>query len=75
MPQSQLFSGSAPAAPTLLSPVAASGTQINLAWTETSTDATGFEIDRKVGAGGSTRSRPWFRREPRPIWTPGSART
>ena len=53
VPQSQLFSGSAPAAPTLLAPVAASGTQINLAWTETSTDATGFEIDRKVGAGGT----------------------
>ena len=34
-------------------PVAASSTQINLAWTESSTDATGFEIDRKLGAGGT----------------------
>ncbi len=53
VPQSQLFSGSAPAAPVLQSPVAASGTQIDLAWTESSTDATGFEIDRKLGAGGT----------------------
>ena len=53
VPQSQLFSGSAPAAPVLAQPVAASATQINLSWTESSANETGFEIDRKVGATGT----------------------
>jgi fibronectin type 3 domain-containing protein len=53
IPQSQLFSGTAPAAPVLATPVAASGTQINLSWTESSNFADGFEIDRKTGANGT----------------------
>jgi fibronectin type 3 domain-containing protein len=53
VPQSQLFSGSAPPAPVLLAPVAASGTQINLAWTENSQIETGFEVQREAGTGGT----------------------
>ncbi len=52
IPQTQLFSGTAPVAPVLATPVAASGTQINLSWTESSVNETGFEIDRAVGAAG-----------------------
>ena len=53
IPQTQLFSGSAPVAPVLATPVAASGTQLNLSWTESSNFQDGFEIDRKVGANGT----------------------
>ncbi len=41
---------SAPAAPVLTAAVVSS-TQINLSWTETSTDVTGFKIERKTGSG------------------------
>ena len=58
IPQTQLFSGSAPAAPVLAVPVAASGTQLNLSWTESSNFENGFEIDRKVGAGALTARSP-----------------
>ncbi len=40
-----------PAAPTGLSATAASATQINLSWTDTSGDETGFEIDRATNSG------------------------
>ncbi len=56
IPQSQLYSGLVPAAPVLAQPVAASSTQINLAWTESSGNETGFEIYRKVGANGTYSS-------------------
>src|SRR5882672_32579 len=44
---------SAPSAPSGLSASAISGTQINLAWTDTSSNETGFKIERKLGAGGT----------------------
>ena len=53
IPQSALFSGVAPTAPSSLSAVAASGTQINLAWTDNSAIETGFKIERKQGIGGT----------------------
>jgi hypothetical protein len=40
-----------PLAPTNLIGTAASPTQINLSWTDNSTNETGFKIDRKVGSG------------------------
>jgi len=40
-----------PAAPTNLKATAASTSQINLQWTDNSTDETGFKIQRKVGTG------------------------
>jgi hypothetical protein len=43
---------SPPAAPANLSAAAVSGSQINLTWTDQSTDETGFQIERKTGAGG-----------------------
>jgi hypothetical protein len=46
----------APAAPTTLSAAAASGTQINLAWTDHSNNETGFRVERKDGANGSFAS-------------------
>ena len=53
IPQSQLFSGTAPAGPTDLQGVAVSGTQINLTWTTNSTDEDGYEVDRFNPATGS----------------------
>jgi PKD repeat protein len=41
-----------PAAPSNLTAQAASGTQINLSWTDNSTDETGFRIERSSGGGG-----------------------
>jgi hypothetical protein len=41
----------APAAPTALVANAASSTQINLTWTDNSSNETGFRIERKIGAG------------------------
>jgi len=43
-----------PAAPTGLTATPTSATQINLAWTDASSDETGFEIERATAAGG-----PW----------------
>ncbi len=40
-----------PIAPTNLIGTAASPTQINLSWTDNSTNETGFKIDRKIGSG------------------------
>jgi autotransporter-associated beta strand protein len=51
IPQSQLFSGSAPAAPTGLQVAAISSTQTNLTWTRNSTDEDGYEVDRELGTG------------------------
>jgi hypothetical protein len=42
-----------PAAPSGLTATAASSSQINLVWTDNSTNETGFEIDRKTGSTGS----------------------
>ena len=42
-----------PAAPSGLTATAASTTQINLTWTDNSSDETGFKIERKTGAGGT----------------------
>ena len=44
-------SGSAPAAPSGLSATAASSSAINLAWTDNSSNETGFKIERKTGSG------------------------
>jgi fibronectin type 3 domain-containing protein len=53
IPQSALYSGAAPAAPSGLTAVAASGTQINLSWADNSAVETGFKIERKQGANGA----------------------
>jgi hypothetical protein len=45
--------GSTPAAPSGLSATAASSSQINLAWTDNSSNETGFKIERKTGASGT----------------------
>lgn len=42
-----------PAAPTNLTPTPVSQTQINLAWTDNASGETGFQIERKTGAGGT----------------------
>jgi|GEM_PF-1350063 len=42
-----------PTAPSGLAATAVSSSQINLAWTDNSTNETGFKIERKTGAGGS----------------------
>src|SRR6185503_16091531 len=42
-----------PAAPTGLSATAMAFNQINLAWTDASTDETGFKIERKLGVDGT----------------------
>jgi hypothetical protein len=42
-----------PAAPSGLTATAASTTQINLTWTDNSSNETGFKIERKTGAGGT----------------------
>jgi len=48
IPQSQLYSGVAPAAPSGLTATPTSGTQLTLNWTSNSTIQTGFLIQRKV---------------------------
>ncbi len=53
IPQSQLFSGSAPAAPTNLQVAAISGNQTELTWTSNATDEDGYEVDRRLGNSGS----------------------
>ena len=53
VPQSALYSGVAPPAPTNLTAAPASGTQINLAWTDNSSTETGFIIQRKDGTTGT----------------------
>jgi hypothetical protein len=42
-----------PAAPTALTATAISGTEINLAWTDNSSNETAFVIQRKIGSGGT----------------------
>lgn len=44
--------GTAPAAPGSLSASAVSSSQVNLAWSDNSSNETGFKIERKTGAGG-----------------------
>ena len=46
VPQSQLYSGVAPVAPSGLTAAAASGTTINVAWTDNSSNETGFTVER-----------------------------
>lgn len=43
----------APAAPVSLGVTAASSSQINLAWSDTANNESGFRIERKLGAGGA----------------------
>jgi hypothetical protein len=43
----------APAAPSGLSATAASSSQIDLSWTDNSSNETGFKIERKTGSGGT----------------------
>ncbi len=45
--------GSPPTAPSSLAAVPASGTQINLSWTDNATNEAGFKIERKAGSGGT----------------------
>jgi hypothetical protein len=42
-----------PSAPTNLAAAAASSSQINLTWTDASSNETGFKIERKTGSGGT----------------------
>lgn len=42
-----------PAAPSSLTPVPTSSTQINLTWVDNASNETGFKIERKTGAGGT----------------------
>src|SRR6185295_14044734 len=42
-----------PAAPSGLAVSAISSSQLDLSWTDNSTNETGFEIERKTGAGGT----------------------
>jgi fibronectin type 3 domain-containing protein len=56
VPQSQLYSGVAPAAPSNFAAVAASGTQLNLSWNDNSNIETGFDLQRKTGANGTYAS-------------------
>jgi hypothetical protein len=53
IPKNQLFSGVAPTPPSVLTAVAASGTQVNLAWHDNSNNETGFKIERKIGLAGT----------------------
>jgi fibronectin type 3 domain-containing protein len=53
IPQSQMFSGSAPAAPANLQVADISGTQTNLTWTTHSSDEDGYEVDRMLGNSGT----------------------
>ncbi len=45
--------GTAPSAPSGLSATAVSSSQINLSWTDNSSNETGFRIERKIGSGGT----------------------
>jgi len=53
IPKAALYSGAAPAAPSDLVASPASGTQINLSWSDNSNVETGFRIERKQGAEGA----------------------
>ena len=50
---STFFVSPPPAAPSGLSATAVSSSQINLSWTDNSSDETGFKLERKTGAGGT----------------------
>jgi len=45
--------GSLPSAPASLTAAAGSATQVNLSWADTSSNETGFSVERKVGASGA----------------------
>ncbi|MGA2497764.1 MAG: PA14 domain-containing protein, partial [Tepidisphaeraceae bacterium] len=53
IPQSQLYSGVAPTAPSNLAAVATSGTQFNLSWKDNANNETGFDLERMTGASGT----------------------
>jgi hypothetical protein len=44
---------SLPAAPSALTAVAASSSQVNLSWTDNTSNETGFKLERKTGSGGT----------------------
>jgi hypothetical protein len=48
-----LYSSNTPGAPVALTATAASDSQIDLAWTDNATNETGFNIERKLGSGGT----------------------
>ncbi|HZL35467.1 MAG TPA: PA14 domain-containing protein [Tepidisphaeraceae bacterium] len=54
VPQSQLYSGTAPKAPSGLTAIPASATQLNLSWIDNSNNETGFDLEREIGSGGFT---------------------
>jgi hypothetical protein len=49
----ELSSTPPPAAPSNLAATATGNSSINIAWTDNSTDETGFKLERKTGAGGT----------------------
>ncbi|MCC6535929.1 MAG: fibronectin type III domain-containing protein, partial [Bryobacterales bacterium] len=49
---SMVSMGGGPSAPAGLSAVAASATQVNLSWTDTSSNETGFKVERSADGGG-----------------------
>ena len=51
-PASATTLGTVPAAPTNLSATAASSSQINLSWTDNSTNEAGFKVERSTASGG-----------------------
>ncbi|MEO5915964.1 MAG: PA14 domain-containing protein [Luteolibacter sp.] len=53
IPQAQIYSGTAPGAPTNLTLTAAASTQLNLNWQDHSSNETGFDVERKAGSGGT----------------------
>ena len=54
IPQSQLYSGTAPATPGTLTGQAASGTQVDLHWGDNSTIETGYVVERSQSGGAFT---------------------
>jgi len=50
---SAAYATTCPAAPSGLSATAASSSEIDLSWTDNSSDETGFKIERKTGSGGT----------------------
>ncbi len=53
IPQSQLYSGAAPIAPTNLTAAAISGTNVSLNWQDNSANEGGFALERKAGINGT----------------------
>jgi len=50
---SAAYATTCPAAPSGLSATTASSSEIDLSWTDNSSDETGFKIERKTGSGGT----------------------